>query len=241
MKHRTATLLTFFLLPFVPSHGFGNPPASANADQKSLQSLQELIGQWKGVGQVRRGSAQGSWIEVGDWAWDFADGKSAVTFAAPASKHLRAGRITVGAPQETLMLTVRTADDRDLTFEGRRRDDGAWEFLAADKNLAARLPSRVTLRLAAEGKRLVMLLERRTGPGDNAFATLAEIGYTRAGSNFGEGSGGPKCIVTDGAGTISVSHAGKTYYVCCSGCKELFDAEPEKVIAAYHARIAAKN
>lgn len=91
MKHRTAILLTFFLLPFVPSHGFGNPPASANADQKSLQSLQELIGQWKGVGQVRRGSAQGSWIEVGDWAWDFADGKSAVTFAAPASKHLLRG------------------------------------------------------------------------------------------------------------------------------------------------------
>lgn len=84
------------------------------------------------------------------------------------------------------MLTVRTADDRDLTFEGRRRDDGEWEFLAADKNLAARLPSRVTLRLAAEGKRLVMLLERRTGPGDNAFATLAEIGYTR-GEQFRRG------------------------------------------------------
>ena len=48
-------------------------------------------------------------------------------------------------------------------------------------------------------------------------------------------------VVTGGAGNISVSYAGKTYYVCCSGCKELFDAEPEKVIAEYHARIAAKK
>lgn len=241
MTHRAIFLLSFFLLPFVTSHGFGNPPVSVNADQAALRSLQELIGQWKGVGQVRRGSAQGSWIEVGDWAWNFADGNSAVAFTAPASKHLREGRITSGTAKETLTLTARTADDRELTYQGSRRDDGAWEFVAADKNLAAQLPSRVTLRLAAEGKRLVMLLERRTGPSEDAFATLAEIGYTRVGSNFGEGSGGPKCIVTGGAGTIAVSHSGKTYYVCCSGCKELFDAEPEKVIAEYQARIAAKK
>lgn len=237
---RTALLLPLLLLSLAPSHGYGEPPDSGATDHSSLRSLQELIGQWKGVGQVRRGSAQGSWIEVGDWAWNFADRQSAVTFAAPASKHLRTGRITNGPQKETLTLTASTADEKELVYQGRRRDDGTWEFLAAEKNLAAQVPSRVTLRLVAEGQRLVMLLERRTGPGDDAFAIMAEIGYTRVGSNFGQGSGGPKCIVTDGAGTIAVSHAGKTYYVCCTGCKELFDAEPEKVIADYQARLTAQ-
>lgn len=240
MTRRTAYFLSFVLLPFVPSHGFGNPPAAATTEPAALRPMQEFIGQWKGVGQVRRGSAQGAWTEVGDWAWDFAGEEPAIAFAAPASKHLRAGRITVGAPKEKLTLTARIADDQELVYQGRRRDDAAWEFVALDENLAAQLPSRVTLRFTAEGKRLVMLLERRAGPKDDAFATLAEIGYTRVGSKFGEGSGGPKCIVTDGAGTISVSHAGKTYYVCCSGCKELFDTDPEKVIAEYQARIAAQ-
>ncbi|MBA4019283.1 MAG: hypothetical protein C0483_19125 [Pirellula sp.] len=228
-------------MPLAPSHGFGDAPTTLDVDQATLRTLQELIGQWKGVGQVRRGSAKGSWIEVGDWAWDFTDGKSAVAFASPASKHFRAGRITAGDRREILLLKARTADGKELAYEGGRRDDGAWEFLAVDKTPTAQTPSRVVLRLTAEGKRLIMLLERRLGTADDAFATLAEIGYTRAGSNFGQGSGGPKCIVTDGAGTIAVSHAGKTYYVCCSGCKELFDSEPEKVIADYQARIAAPH
>lgn len=240
MRH-TAFFLPLLLLPLAPPHGFGEPPNSDAAIHSSLRPLQELIGQWKGVGQVRRGSTQGSWIEIGDWAWDFADHQTAVTFAAPASNHLRTGRITNGPRKETLALTARTADEKELVYQGRRRNDGAWEFLATDKDLGPQLPSRVTLRLAAEGQRLVMLLERRTGPGDNAFATMAEIGYTRVGSNFGQGSGGPKCIVTDGAGTIAVSHAGKTYYVCCSGCKELFDSEPEKVITEYQARLTAQQ
>ena len=37
------------------------------------------------------------------------------------------------------------------------------------------------------------------------------------------GSTAPECIVTGGKGTIPVGFGGKTYYVCCSGCKELFD------------------
>ena len=39
-----------------------------------------------------------------------------------------------------------------------------------------------------------------------------------------------------GLGTIKVMHKGEAYYVCCSGCKDEFNAEPEKYI-----RLAAEK
>ncbi len=30
-----------------------------------------------------------------------------------------------------------------------------------------------------------------------------------------------------------MSHNGKTYYVCCGGCRDLFNEDPETVLAEY--------
>lgn len=43
------------------------------------------------------------------------------------------------------------------------------------------------------------------------------------------------CIISQGLGTISVSHNGKSYWVCCTGCKAAFEDEPEKWIAKWEA------
>ncbi|MBC8117186.1 MAG: YHS domain-containing protein [Candidatus Saccharimonas sp.] len=42
-------------------------------------------------------------------------------------------------------------------------------------------------------------------------------------------------MISQGLGTISVSYKGKSYWVCCSGCKAAFDDEPEKWIAKFEA------
>jgi YHS domain-containing protein len=36
--------------------------------------------------------------------------------------------------------------------------------------------------------------------------------------------------VTGGLGTSTVSFGGKTYYVCCSGCRDEFNANPKKYV-----------
>jgi YHS domain-containing protein len=38
-----------------------------------------------------------------------------------------------------------------------------------------------------------------------------------------------------------VSHKGKTFWVCCSGCKAAFDAEPEVWIARAEQRAAEEK
>ena len=39
--------------------------------------------------------------------------------------------------------------------------------------------------------------------------------------------------MTGGLGTIPVTHAGKTYHVCCTGCVAAFEADPEGTLADY--------
>jgi hypothetical protein len=126
-----------------------------------------------------------------------------------------------------------------------RYEEGRWVFTRTEKErgrdadhaaVVAAAPARISLRLVAEGKRLVVLLERRLG-GSDRFARLAEIGYTRKGSGFGQGGGtGPECIVTGGLGTIAVEYAGQTYYVCCTGCRDYFLENPQQVLAQYRQR-----
>ena len=45
-----------------------------------------------------------------------------------------------------------------------------------------------------------------------------------------------ECVVTGGLGTIEVSFEGKTYYVCCTGCRDYFNDNPKEVLAEYFAR-----
>ena len=70
---------------------------------------------------------------------------------------------------------------------------------------------------------------------------MAEVGYTRKGSDFGKGTTFVECVVTGGTGTIPVTHQGKTYYVCCSGCRDLFNDRPDEVLAEYRAKKEAEK
>ena len=97
-------------------------------------------------------------------------------------------------------------------------------------------PARITIRVVADGDRLLVLYERRVG---EQFARLAEVGYTRKGSSFAIAGGDPhECIVTGGHGTIAVEYKGNTYYFCCTGCRDLFKQDPERVLAEYRQRKA---
>ena len=89
--------------------------------------------------------------------------------------------------------------------------------------------------------RLLMLLEGTAEGEARGLVRLGEVGYTREGVAFAAGDGAPVCIVKVGRGTTSVTYKGKTYWVCCSGCKDLFEDNPEAVLAEAEARKKAKE
>lgn len=208
------------------------------ASRKRLQSLQDYVGAWRGVGQVRRGSNKGAWIERGNWAWDFSrPAEPALLWKSAKGKHLRQARLMVAREAGSFRLVGKSPSGAELHYTGKVNDRQQL-VLTADKR-PQEGPARISLRLTAKGARLIVLYERQlTG---KRFTRLAEVGFTRAGSNFGKGTSFVECIVTGGKGTMPVSYQGKTYYVCCSGCRDYFNEDPAKAIAEYKARKAEQK
>jgi len=205
--------------------------ADERQDQERLAKLQSYVGRWQGVGQPKRGSSRGAWRENLDWAWKFAGGTASLTVDIKEAKFFDSGQLLPAGDGEGFELVTRSADN-ETRYRGTIDADGVLVLTAAE--VAAGQPARIQIRQVAEGQRMLILYEQRTG--SDRFLRLAEVGYTREGSDFGKGVNFVECVVTGGLGTIPVSYDGKTYYVCCTGCRDYFKEAPEEVLADYHSR-----
>lgn len=208
---------------------------SIEQDKRALGRWQSYVGEWRGVGLPKRGSNQGAWTEDCVWAWHFDQGRAELVADFEHNKFFDRLRLQPGDADGqfvALASSQKTPDAAPTRYVGKPADGGL--VLTADR-VPEGAPARITLRLVAGGDRLVTLFEKRNN-GDT-FARLAEVGATRQGSDFAKNAaGGPECVVTGGLGTIAVKHEGKTYYVCCSGCRELFEDDPAGVLADYYQR-----
>ena len=218
-----------------------DPPDKDKAAQKQrLAEVQQLVGQWRGVGLPQRGSTQGSWVEEANWAWKFQAAGPSLVAELPKTKYFQRLELQAGAEPGQFMLRAWPADSNaTVEYSGQLENGEQQRLVVSTKEPREDLPERLSFRFAAEGSRLVLLMEKR-GAASGQFARLAEVGYTRQGSGFGKGAAGRECVVTGGLGTIAVMHNGQTHYVCCTGCRDYFNEQPEKVLAEHAARKAEK-
>jgi YHS domain-containing protein len=248
LRIQTLACLSLFLWPAICHCWAADKPDSAKtdpieSDKKALATFQAFVGEWKGVGQPRRGSSQGAWTEEMQWAWRFSDGHAELAAQLTHDPYFSALRLQAGerAGQYRLLATPAVGNEfakYEVRFDGSVGGE-AQLVLAASGDLKPDRPARLTLRLVAGGDRLVMLYERRAG---EQFTRLAEVGATRKGSSFAVKGGDPhECIVTGGQGTITVDYKGQTYYFCCTGCRDLFKQDPEKALAEYRDRKAKEQ
>lgn len=232
-------MLISFALPIVLVLGSATPAADApnstrKADQAALADFAGLVGDWKGTGQPQRSSAKGSWRESGAWSWKLTAKSAALTLQIDKGKYLQSAALRPGIEPGEFVLEARLADGGTRRFSGRRNASRPGLVLTADTP-GAEGPRRITLTKLHDS-RFLMLLEAEQDGNASAFARLAEVGYTRQGVVFAVGDSYPACIVTGGRGTIKVSYRGREYSVCCSGCKDLFEADPDAVIAEAKAK-----
>ena len=213
------------------------PKADLAADKEQLGKMQALVGKWRGVGQPVRNSTKDSWIEGADWAWSFEDG-AALVGELPEGKYFRSIKLVPGDKAGEYVLSATPAEGEPLVYKGQL-DDSDRLMLTSEARREG-LPDRVSFRFVAGGDRLLVLLERKGALG-NQFVRMAEVGYTRQGSGFGQGSSGPECVVTGGLGTIEVSFEGQKYFVCCTGCRDYFNENAAEVLAEYKARKEAEK
>jgi hypothetical protein len=214
-----------------------NEPSGPMAKKReSLGKLNEYVGEWRGVGQPKRGSTKDSWVEQSGWAYQFAPDDVSLRLNSDGAKYLRSAELRPGPEPDGYELTAKTTDGAEIKYAGKLGADGL--ILTAAKPIEG-APARVSIRMVAGGDRMVVLYERQAEA--DRFTRLAEVGLTRKGSGFGKGTSYIECVVTGGLGTIEVTHAGKTYYVCCTGCRDYFNDNAEEVLAEYRARKAAKK
>jgi YHS domain-containing protein len=208
------------------------PPSAGEAaarkrDQAALKAYGSLVGSWRGVGMVERNSRKGAWTESAEWVWKLDKNSASLALKIDRGKYLKSAILSRGDKPGVFRVEATLADDSKRTFEGKVGDRDKLVLVATEK--PAEGVGRITLSPLHE-TRFLLLLETPV-PDSESYRRLGEVGYTRNGVAFAAGDSYPKCVVTEGRGTIKVTYKGETYYVCCSGCKDLFDENPAAIIA----------
>ena len=203
------------------------------AQKEKLQPLQSFIGGWKGVAMQKLGG-QDRWAAEAEWAWSFDGGIPAIVFELSPGRFFTRGQIIPGAEENTFILRAHHAEtDTVDTYSGFMDENKQLEF--TNQVIQISRPARLLIKTLADHKRLVITLQY--GSNEKRLQQGATLGYTRKGTVFATRSRPlHECVVTGGEGNQQVSHNGETYWVCCKGCLSMFEANPEKVIAAYEAR-----
>jgi hypothetical protein len=224
-------MLTVADSPAAPAPAAKKPASSKEA----LAEFNSLVGDWRGVGQPRRGSAVGSWAEKAEWVWDFIKPEPAVRWDVSQGKLVKSARFTYNTAAGRFQADVTLAAGEHRKYEGAVADDR----LVLESKPESDEVHRLSITRLNE-KRTVVLFEKGR-KGARSLSRVAEVGYTREGTRLAvEGGDGPECVVTGGRGTIPVSYQGRTYYVCCTGCKQAFEENPAKILAEYKERLAAR-
>lgn len=209
----------------------------ANAEKAALVQFNPWIGEWRGAGQVKRGSTRGAWREDGEFVWKFDKKSVTIEYKVKDPKHIKSGVLSWDAKAKQYTMAAEFENGTKYEYAGKF-EDGALELESKpDQN---DFVSRLTFRQLNENRMLLLYEQRKST--QSIYQRIGEVGYTREGTRLAASdSTGPECVVTGGAGTMKVTYKGQTYYVCCTGCRDAFNADPEGIIAEYKAKLAEKN
>jgi hypothetical protein len=200
-----------------------------------------LVGQWKGQGIPKDKSAEQfrGWTETHSWAWMFQKGKpSGLSVTIEGGKLLASGKVSFDPARKLYRLegTGPKPSGEAIAFEGKL--DASGKQLLLERVAPRGEPAgdagaiRVSIRPNGNFIRYTMTEERKS-PGAVQYSKVFEINAGKVGETFAAGSAAterPKCIVTGGAATMTVSFEGQTFQVCCSGCVGEFNDNPQKYV-----------
>jgi YHS domain-containing protein len=209
----------------------GRASADEPATRKALRPFNDLIGVWRATGTpegTREEQQRGFWSEAITWAWGFKGDDAWLTVTLDKGKHFRKGELRYQADKELYQLTLSTPDREGLVFTGKLEDR---RLTLTREDEAAKETQQLVVTLLHANRFLYSYQVRPQGK--KTFTRLYRVGATKEGEPFAAEDNGPECIVSGGRGTIKLTHNGQTYYVCCTGCRTEFLANPEKYIKQY--------
>jgi hypothetical protein len=215
----------------VLSFTLGLHPVSAGESgdevREALQALQDYIGSWKGNGALE--SDRTLWKESTNWGWRFKGKDAWLTLEFPDSKHFKKGEMRFLPDKEIYQLTLVDVNKKKQIFEGKLKKG---VLTLERKDAESKETQQLKMNMAGGGIRSIYTYsvkpENRT-----LYTKRWQVSFTKEGESFGTAQKRVECIVTGGLGTMAVSFNGATYYVCCSGCRDAFNENPEKFVKLF--------
>lgn len=229
MLARTMILMASLAWLFTQGLAAAEDQPKPASNRQALQVFNDLIGTWRGTGTPigsRADQQQGFWVETMTWEWQFKGDDAWIKINFDKGKHFLNGTLRYDPTKEQFALTLQTTAKETKTFTGTL-DKKVLTLETAGGEKAERL-----VFTLLHANRFLYRQEARTAERP-VFAKLYQVGATKEGVPFAAGDGKPECIVSGGLGTMPVLYKGDTYYVCCSGCRDEFVANPEKYIKEY--------
>ena len=228
--------------------------AKINAIIEQLKPLQVILGQWRGTTRKEYDGFKA--VDKHEWIWDL-KGNPSLAIASDKSPYLRNANLTWDPSDKKFMLTATDAEGVSRDYVGDFTDP-VHEIVGPDDKLHRVFRLQLTQTddsrdavggdawqiafAQQENNRYLLEVDKRRGTA--AFRRYDVVSTQRDGTSFAlddSDYGDKTCIISQGLGTTAVSYKGKTYWVCCSGCKAAFDEDPETWIARAEKRAAEKK
>jgi hypothetical protein len=226
MTHVRLPVLTGLLVVLFTAVGFGDDKPSQHTPKEALQSLQVLIGSWRGTGLpegTQQEKQKGLWEETIRWEWQFKDKDVFLKATFDKGKYFATAELRYLPEKDLYQLTATTPAKDKLVYEGQLKEKNLTLERTDEKT---KEEQRLTITLLHDNRYLYKYAVK--APEKPTFRPLYQVGATNSAEPFAATDHSKDCIVSGGKGTIPVTYMGKTYYVCCSGCKDAFNDDPAK-------------
>jgi YHS domain-containing protein len=219
-----------------------SPSIEAEKDPAPIEALKPfnvLIGKWNASG-VPEGTLEekqkGHWTETLQWAWQFKGNDVWIVVSFDTGKYFARGELR-HEKDDNYQLKLETTDKKTLTFQGPLKNK---ELRLERIDDTTKETQRLVFSLL-HSNRIVYRYETKAA--DKTFFTkVYRVGAGKDGEPFvSVGFNEKECVVSGGQGTSTVSYMGKTYYVCCSGCRDAFNDDPAKYVAAFEKKRAKQK
>lgn len=221
------------------------PPEKQLDDvKKALKPIQVVLGPWHAIIDKTKTYEDLQWV----WDWKSDRAQPALAMATKEEgAYFKTARLTYLVEDEKFQMTLTDKDGKQRVLQGVFTAEPA-DKPGEDKKQTPQRTYKLQLTETGDAKdrwqivmnqqdnnRYLFELSQLRGSRFVRFDTMAS---QREGTSFALDDSDFKektCVISQGLGTIQVSHKGKSYWVCCSGCKAAFEEDPDKWIAKFEA------
>ncbi len=229
-------LASFAFLAVAATLGADQP--AQKSPREALQAFSDLIGDWKCTGTPvgsREDIQKGFWTEKMNWEWQFKDKDAWLKIAFEKGKYYTGGELRYVPNKDQYILTLTNLNKEKITYLGTLDTREQTKILTLE-NEGAKEAQRLVFTLLHDN--VFNYRYEVKAEGRALFSKKWSVRAIKDGQPFAGASTKPECIVSGGTGTSVVSYMGKTYYVCCSGCRDEFNANAAKYVKEWEEKQA---